>query len=389
VYFFIIAGWRYACAAVDMINLQDNGQVAAGTRIACFAAGRLRYAGYGLLLVLVAVLGGCSFAPSQVEEPPAPLPQVAPGTWRAVDQQIYNASVYARHESEAYVRLVMDEWLWRVRQRTEEVFIPWYTGYWTQQWLSIKVSWYKLQSDEGEALPEERLVNYLQEQFYSQVLEPVSSFVDPHVVMEHATTGYLRELKDTIAPLPARYHIPPELFRQHLEAIPAIEGSGVPPQDASLYALLQASDLSGMAGYELLLAQIAAVNGSITPAPSADRLQVVARRAVDKLLGTLTVRGGAAAASAIVGGFWGMLISTGSAVWGVVEHDNDKPGMETQLRENLDAAMQVMWQDLVEDPDGGVMAVVHHISTRIESALFQSTQEPLSPYVLEPPIPLF
>jgi hypothetical protein len=48
-----------------------------------------------------------------------------------------------------------------------------------------------------------------------------------------------------------------------------------------------------------------------------------------------------------------------------------------------------MWQDLVEDPDGGVMAVVHHISTRIESALFQSTQEPLSPYVPEPPIPLF
>ena len=116
---------------------------------------------------------------------------------------------------------------------------------------------------------------------------------------------------------------------------------------------------------------------------------MVARRAINKLLGTLTVRGGAAAASTIVGGFWGMLISTGSAVWSLVEHDNDKPVMETQLRENLDAAMQVMWQDLVEDPDGGVMAVVHHISTRIESALFQSTQEPLSPYVLEPPIPLF
>ncbi len=283
----------------------------------------------------------------------------------------------------------MDEWLWRVRQRTEEVFIPWYTGYWTQQWISIKVSWYKLHSDEEEATPEERLVNYLQEQFYSQVLEPVSSFVDPHTVMEHATADYLRELKGAVTPLQASYNIPAELFRQHLEAIPAIEGNGVPLQGASLYEVLQDADLSDVAGYESLLAQIAAVNGSITPTPSADRLQVVARRAIEKLLGTLTVRGGAAAASAIVGGFWGMLISTGSAVWGAVEYNNDKPVMETQLRENLDAAMEVMWQDLVEDQDGGVTAVVHHMSTRIEDALFQSVQESLSPHVLQPPVPLF
>jgi hypothetical protein len=372
-----------------MIKVQGNGQVAAGARFACIAIGTLRRAGCGLLLVLVAVLAGCSFAPSQVEEPPAPLPQVAPGTWRAVDQQIYNASVYARHESEAYARLVMDEWLWRVRQRTEAVFIPWYTGYWTQQWLAIKVSWYKLHSDAGESSPEERLVNYLQEQFYEQVLEPVSSFVDPHTVMEHTTSSYLRELKDTIAPLPARYHIPPELFTRHLQAIPAIEGTSMPLQDASLYAVLQDADLSGVAGYESLLAQIAAVNGSISPTPSADRLQVVARRAVDRLLGTLTVRGGSAAASAIAGGFLGALISTGSAVWGVMEHDNDRPVMEAQLRENLGAAMEVMWHDLVEDQEGGVTAVVHHMSSRIESALFQSAQEPLSPYVLEPATPPF
>lgn len=360
--------------------------MAAGARFACVASGRPWFA---LLLALATVLGGCSFTPSQVETPPAPLPPIPPGTWRAVDEQIYNASVYARQESEAYARVAMDEWLWRVRQRTEEVFIPWYSGYWTQQWISIKVSWYRLQSDAGEDMPEARLASYLQEQFYSQVLEPVGSFVDPHTVMEDTTTRYLREMKDAIAPLPARYHIPAGLFKQHLEAIPAIEGTGGSLQNASLYAVLQDADLAGVTGYESLLAQIAAVNGGTTPTPSADRLQVVARRAVDKLLGTLTVRGGAAAASAIVGGFWGMLISTGSAVWGVVEHDNDKPVMEAQLRENLDAAMAVMWQDLVEDQNSGVTAVVHHMSTRIESALFQPLQEPLSPYMLQPAVPLF
>ena len=116
---------------------------------------------------------------------------------------------------------------------------------------------------------------------------------------------------------------------------------------------------------------------------------MVARRAIDKLLGTLTVRGGAAAASAVVGGFWGMLISTGSAVWGVMEHENDKPVMEVQLRENVGAALEVMWHDLVEDQDSGVTAMVHHMSTRIESAVFHPRPAPLRPLFPEPATPLF
>jgi hypothetical protein len=278
----------------------------------------------------------------------------------------------------------MDEWLLRVRQRTEQVFIPWYTGYWTQQWIAIKVSWYQLNGGEGEAEAEGRLAGYLQEQFYTQVLEPVSRFVDPDTVMEHVTASYLRELRGALDPLPASYHIPVAEFNQHLEAIPAIAGTGVPLQNASLYEVLQSADLSDSAAYAALLAKIAAVNGSVTPMASADRLQIVARRSIDKLLGTLTVRGGATAASTIVGGFWGILISTGSAVWGAVEYENDKPFMEAQLRENLGVALDVMWQDLVEDEHTGVTAMVHHMSTQIEAAVFQPMQAPLSPFVLDP-----
>ncbi len=402
---------RYALPVIyarlqDMKKIQDNRQPVGGTRfpgtLSCpgrnAAATEVPHAPCVppglrgnralpvcvLWLVFIAVLGGCSLVPSQGETPPAPVFQVPPGTWRAIDERIYNASVHARNEAGAYARVAMDEWLWRVRQRTTAVFIPWYTGYWTQQWIAVKVSWYQLQQDEGEPAPEERLVSYLQEQFYTQVLEPVSSFVDPHTVMEHATLSYLRELKDALDPLPARYRIPVAAFNRHLEAVPAIAGNGAPPADASLYEVLQAADLSDVAGYEALLAQIAAVNGSGTPAPSANRLQTVARRAVNKLLGTLTVRGGAAAASTIAGGFWGMLISTGSAVWGAVEYENDRPAMEAQLRENLDAALGVMWQDLVEDEHGGVTAMVHHMSAQIEAAVFRPMQEPLDPYVLDP-----
>lgn len=350
----------------------------------CLDPARLRVVACGLLIIFVAALGGCSHSPSQVEVPPAPLFHVKPGVWRAIDEQILTASVHARNESEAYARVAMDEWQWRVSQRIDEVFIPWYSSYWTQQWIASRVAWYKLQYSEGEATPEERLVNYLQEQFYAQVLEPVSSFVDPHTVMEDAAAGYLRELKGRIDQLPFEYRIPVAAFNQHLESIPAIAVLAVPRQDASLYEVLQAPDLSALLAYEALLVQIVAVNGATGTTPSPDRLQIVARRAVTKLVGTLVLRGGSTAASTIAGGFWGVLISAGAAAWGAVEHDHNKQGIEAQLRENLSAALDVMWLDLMEDQHGGVTAVVHHMSTQIEHAVFNPLQTPLIPYIPEP-----
>jgi hypothetical protein len=202
--------------------------------------------------------------------------------------------------------------------------------------------------------------------------------------MQDATVSYLRELKGMIDPLPARYQVPVAAFNRHLESIPAIAGNGVPQRDASLYAVLQSVDLPDAAAYKSLLAQIAAVDDGATPVLSADRLKIVARRAVDKLIGTLTVRGGATAASTIVGGFWGLLITTGSAAWGVMEYDNEKPVMEAELRENLNAALELIWQDLMEDEHDGVTSMVYHMSSQIEAAVFQPVQTPMSPFVLDP-----
>ena len=109
----------------------------------------------------------------------------------------------------------------------------------------------------GEVTPEERLVSYLQQQFHEQVLEPVSGFVDPRDVMEDATAAYLRELKDRLEPLPFEYRIPLAALNEHLESIPAIVVLAVPLQDASLYEVLQAADLSALPAYETLLRQIA------------------------------------------------------------------------------------------------------------------------------------
>jgi len=60
-----------------------------------------------------------------------------------------------------YARGSMESWRGRVHKRTEADFIPWFTGYWTQQWLAIKVAWYVLST--GTEPAAKRLAIYLQE----------------------------------------------------------------------------------------------------------------------------------------------------------------------------------------------------------------------------------
>lgn len=341
----------------------------------------LRLVAGSLLLVLAVYQGGCTRPTARIKAPPVPPYRIDSATLQTMNAHILAASGFAMHEAGAHARVSMDEWRERVRRRTRDVFIPWYSDYWTQQWIATRVAWYELQYAEGETTPEERLVGYLQEQFYTQVLEPVSDFVDPDSVMNETTGIYLRELKYRLDPLPPAYGIPVDAFNRHLDTIPAIV---VPPREASLDAVLQVGDLSDMPAYAALLKQIASVDDTPGPQPSPDRLYAVARSAVTRLVDSLAVRGGAAAASTIVSGVWGVLISVGAGVWGALEHDQEKPMIEAQLRENLDAALEVMWQELVEDPQGGVAAVVHHINRHIENALTPPPQTPPPPPLREP-----
>ena len=133
-----------------------------------------------------------------------------------------------------------------------------------------------------------------------------------------------------------------------------------------------------MPAYQALLKKIAAVSDAANPRPSADRLRVVANQAVTKLLDSMPLSAGMATASTLVGGYWGVAISAGSAAYAAIEHDHEKPAMEAQLREKLDAAMDLMWQELVEDPRGGITALVHHMSTQIEDGVMRSISTPLS-----------
>jgi hypothetical protein len=324
-----------------------------------------------VLLLFIVILTGCSSLPAPVKKSTPPLYYTQSETWQSIDEQLLNTSISARKKARAYAREAMENWLWRVRQRTEDVFIPWYSSYWTQQWMASRVAWYTMHYSEGELTPKERLTYYLQQQFYEQVLEPISIYIEPGEIMEETTAQYLRAVKNCVEQFPHQFQIPRSDLNQHLKFIPAIVMPTYPSQDASLYDILQLTDLSALPAYKSLLAQIEATNGITQPGASKAHLNSTADKAVTKLVEQLEVRGVSSIASLIVGGHWGLFITVGTATWTAAEHEDNKTAMEAQLRDILNSMLEDMWHALFKDTRGGVTSAVHHMSRNIEYSLFK------------------
>ncbi|MBA4360794.1 MAG: hypothetical protein C0411_08725, partial [Pseudomonas sp.] len=121
-----------------------------------------------LIVPVMVVLAGCA---TPVRAPVvAPVVVVSQSTWRQVDQEIVAASQSATEQTKIYARGAMDYWRTRVYQLTEENFIPWFSSYWTQEWLSVKVSWYSLSAKGEQDASAKRLAAYLLEQYQKRVL---------------------------------------------------------------------------------------------------------------------------------------------------------------------------------------------------------------------------
>ena len=340
-----------------------------------------------LFVALMVALAGCA----TTDRTPAPVPpvHVSEDTWRQVDRDISAASLAARGPAENYARSFMESWKGRVHQRTEADFIPWFTSYWTQQWLAVKGAWYKLSAGEGMDPAVKQLAAYLQEQYNKRVLEPVAKEVDPDVVRVRATTLYIQLLGERLQPIPRRYGIPPDRFDQRLKNIQAIALAPPAAQSASLYQIVYADPIAGLPAFAALIDRVRKEAGGAGAGPSDARISPAAKRVSEKLMAKLAISSGASAAAAAVGGVAGMVISLGAAGFGVIAHENERSEMEAQLREDLNPALDDMWHSLMEDPVIGVMGGVNHIAEQIEGSVASILTQPVraQPLLHEDPIP--
>ncbi|MFW3894595.1 hypothetical protein [Pseudomonas bharatica] len=315
------------------------------------------------LLALLVILCGCGSRNRVPELPPVVL---SPAAWQQVDREIVQASRGAAGSAGDYARRSMRVWREQVQVQTEENFIPWFTGYWTQQWLTLRVAWYKMSQHRDQ--PDNRLALYLQDAYRERVLEPVAEQINPDLIRERATELYVQLLGQQIQGIGERYRPAPDQFALHLERIPAIALGPPAARDASLRGVLTAKPFVQLPAWLALNEEIrkaAAVNATA----SDNGLSSVASKASTRLEATLAPRGALSAVAAAVGKAAGMAISVASAGIGAMMHESDRPEMVEQLRVILNAALNEEWQNLMENHGTGVMAGVWSLSGQIEGEL--------------------
>lgn len=328
------------------------------------AAGLLPHLRILLVAGLVA-LAGCA------SDPPV---QVSASTWRRVDGDIATASRTAAEQAREHALLSMERWMDLVYRQTDDEFIPWFSSYWTQQWLSMKVSWYKLSADGDKDPTVSRLALYLQEQYQERVLEPVAEEEEPKQIMERSTRLYIQELEQQLSGIPRRHEVPAEQFDQRLKAIPAITLA----PGASLYEVVHADPLNRLPAYVALIERIRASPGGLGDWSADPGISSVAQRTSERLVNELATSGAASAVGAMVGRVAGTTLSLGVSLFTAVARANERPETEAQLRENLKAAFDEEWLELMRNTERGVLAGVYHLSGQIEGGL-------AVPFRYEPP----
>lgn len=333
-----------------------------------------------LLTILLVTLAGCAtYTPIPV--PVEPPPPISAEKWREIKEEIWTASELAQSDAEIYARKAMHEWMQRVRDETENEFVPWYSGYWTQQWIGIKAGWYEMNKDAEEGPVEDYLVTYLQEKFYELVLEPAGTEANPQTILEQAAAQYVQLLSEQLQCIPKTHAVAPMSLQKKLEQIPLIVLPGPPPASAFLSQVYESTNLTGVSAYDALITHSNSVGNQENSSPRKERLHVVAEDSVARLVAQLPVRAGGSGVAMVVGEVVGLFVSAGVAAWSAISHSQNKPEIESQLRRALDVGLNDIWKVLMENPELGVLSPVNHMNGQIGMWMFPARMhDPALPF---------
>ncbi|MGB5829320.1 MAG: hypothetical protein WBH22_23125 [Pseudomonas mandelii] len=327
-----------------------------------------------LIVPVMVVLAGCA---TPVRAPVvAPVVVVSQSTWRQVDQEIVAASQSATEQTKIYALGAMDYWRTRVYQLTEENFIPWFSSYWTQEWLSVKVSWYSLSAKGEQDASAKRLAAYLLEQYQKRVLAPVAVEIDPDAILGLATAFYVDILQEELQRISQRHGVPMAQLNGRIQKIPAIALGPPPARDASLYQVVHTQPLNSLPAYAALIEKIHKAGGDKGVDSTDTAMAPVAKRASQRMEAEMAPRGAASAVAAAAGKLAGALISVGVAGIRAIIQANDRPDSEALIRASLGNTFDKAWMKLVQNPTSGVMAGTLYMAAQIEGNLAESADVP-------------
>ena len=329
-----------------------------------------------LVVAALFLFAGCSTsARAPVTAPRAVV--VSAHTWQQIDREILSASQQATDQVKLFARGSMEHWRTRIYQQTEENFIPWFSSYWTQEWLSMKVSWYTISAGGEQDASAKRLAAYLLEQYQEKVLAPVAVEVDPDAILAQATAFYAQLMAQQMPLIAQRHGVPIAQLNARLQKIPAIALGPPPARDASLFKVISTEPLDTLPAYAALIDKIHTDGGTKGISSTDAAMAPVAKRASQRIEAEMAPRGAASAVAAAAGKLAGAMISVGVAGIRAIIQANDRPDSEALIRSSLGNTFDKAWLKLLQNPTTGVMAGTLHMAGHVEGSLGAREEPPL------------
>lgn len=286
-----------------------------------------------------------------------------------VDQEIASALQDARIATENFAEARLVSWEDDVMKHVDDSFLPWYFGYWNQQFFGInyifKGAYHWI--NPWSLSPEEAQIKLIQKEFENRVLPPeITQSVFSHIIQDSANF-YTQELSQKIDSIPTRYKIPQGKWEDYLVNLSLIterseanrevslaEKGGVAAGVGGLYAVSKAMKFGGT---QVLKAQIAAKSfakgASKLTAKGATK---VAAKSGSKVAAKLGVEA--------VGTFFG----AGIIIWDIWDHYHTKATQLPILRQNIKGYLDQVKISLLRDSKTGLISVIYNLEDQVLKA---------------------
>jgi hypothetical protein len=321
-----------------------------------------RVIGLVVVLIVATTVGKwlMSHPPASTSPPAKPLPKPAID-WAQVDKDLVHSLQAAASTAEAAATQKLDAWTEALMKRVDADFLEWYFNYWNQQTLALKGMWYwsvgQVLSDAPAAAA--RITEDIQEQFATRVLRPEIAQMELERLTSEVLHVYVTQVREQLSTIPEKYQLPQADWERYLDDIAVLTARTEGNRDVPL--TLKALTASTAAGTIAL--------GQALGPPLKNIAGKVSGKLTGKAAATLATKTGVKVGARVGGKLLGPITGIGIVIWDVWDHRQTQKVERPLLRQAIADYFAAMKQNLLHEPESGVLSVLHTIERNIVSSL--------------------
>lgn len=290
--------------------------------------------------------------------------------WDKIDSSITAAITKVRLRTEKFANHQLDLWVAERMRQVDNQFLNWYFDFFHQKatqdglpfaWLAFQADFLNLFKAEDETglsadqIIQKRMLEEFEQRFNEMVLNE-TAIDDLRSRIKEIADTYALAVEVQFALSMAKYHVSEQDWQQHTAQISQLIYNTGTSQSS-----LQPESLSILLTNKILT-QMSVVVGS----KLAITLGV-------KMAPKLAIEGGVIAIAETGAKFIDPLLIFGVLTWDVVDYQKMVNKSRPELRKNIEDYLNIVKFNILDAPDGSIMATLDEVEEEVETALVNQT----------------